>query len=130
MKSYYKVYQIYNDNCNMVQLPVMWTCIILRKLQVHLTYRSMVLKVATLRGLPQRRPNMEPRDIESNIPLVRTLTTPRNLLVEKLVPILRREERRGNIPRVVTLKNSRKPNPPPSMERLIRGKKQKFGYLA
>jgi hypothetical protein len=72
---------------------------------------------------------MDPRDTHQNIPL-RILTTPRNLLVEKLVPIPRREERRGNIPRVVTLNNSRKPNHPPSVERLRRGKKQNFGYSA
>jgi len=90
----------------------------------------MVPKVATPGGAPQRRPNMEPRDIQSNIPLVRTLTTPRNLLMEKLVRILRQEERRGNIPRFVILKNSRNPNHPPSMEILRRGKKQNFGYSA
>jgi hypothetical protein len=49
--------------------------------------------------------------------------------VEKLVPNLRKKERRGNIPRVMTLKNARKPNHPPSMERLRRGKKKKFGYF-
>jgi hypothetical protein len=113
----------------MVQLPVMWIGVILRKLQVDLRYRSMVLKVATPGGEPQRRPNMEPRDIQWNIPLVRTLTNPRNLLVVKLVPILRQEERRGNIPRVLTLKNSRNLNHPPSMERLRRENKKKFGYL-
>jgi hypothetical protein len=107
----------------------MWTNIILRKLQVHLRYKSMVLKVATPGGAPQGRPNMEPRDTHRKIPLVRTLTTPRNLLVEKLVPIPRREERRGNIPRVMTLKNSRNPNHPPSMERLRRGKKQEVWLL-
>jgi hypothetical protein len=107
----------------MVQLLVMWTCIILRKIQVHLRYKSMVLEVATPGGAPQRRPNMEPRDIQWKIPLVRKLTTPRNLLVEKLVPILKREEIRGNIPRVMTLNNSRKKNHPPSMEILRRGKK-------
>jgi hypothetical protein len=48
--------------------------------------------------------------------------------VEKLVPIPRREEIRGNIPRVMTLKRSGNPNNPPSMERLRRGKKQKFDY--
>ena len=106
----------------------MWTDITLRKLQVHLRYKIMVLRVATLGGAPQRRPNMEPRDIHWKIPLVRILTTPRNLLVEKLVPILIKEEIRGNIPTVVTLKNSRNPNHLPSMEILIRGKKKKFGY--
>ena len=130
MQSYCKFYQIYKGNYNRVQLPVTWIRIILRKLQFHLRYISMVLKVATLEGEPQRRPNMEPRDIQWNIPLARTLTTPRNLLVSKIVPILRQEERRGNIPRVMTLKNSRKPNHPPLMESLKRGEKQKFGYSA
>jgi hypothetical protein len=129
MQSYCKVYQIYKDNYNMVQLPVMWIGTILRKLQVHMRYKSMVWKVATLGGEPQGRPNMESRDTHWNVSL-RTLTTLRNLIVEKLVPILKREERRGNTTRVVTLKNSRKPNHPPSMERLRRGKKQKFGYSA
>jgi hypothetical protein len=93
-------------------------------------YISMVMNVATPGGAPQRRPKMDPRDIQWNIPLVRTLKNTRNILVEKLVPILRKDERRGNIPRVVTLKNSRKPNHPPSMEILRRGKKKKFGYVA
>jgi hypothetical protein len=53
---------------------------------------------------------------------VRTLTTPRSLPVEKLVPILRRDGIIGNIPRVMTLKNSRNPNHTPSMEKLRRGK--------
>jgi hypothetical protein len=66
MQSYCKVYQIYKGNYNMVQLPVMWTCIILRKLQVHLRYKSMVWKVATPGGAPQGRPNMEPRDTHGN----------------------------------------------------------------
>jgi hypothetical protein len=101
---------------------------ILIKLQVHLRYKSMVLKVDTPRGELERRPNMEPINVQCNIPLVRTLTTLRNLLVATLVPILGQEERRENIPRVVTMKNSRNPNPPPSMERLRRGKKKNFGY--
>jgi hypothetical protein len=63
MQSYCKVYQIYKGNCNMVHLPVMWTCIVLRKLKFHLRYKIMVWKVATPRGAPQRRPNMGPRDI-------------------------------------------------------------------
>ena len=73
----------------MDQQTTMWTDIILRRPKFHLIYKSMVLKVATLGGAPQRSPNMDPRYIQWNIPLVRTLTTPRNLLVEKIVPILR-----------------------------------------
>ena len=111
----------------MDQQPVMWKYIILRKLKVHLIYRSMVMKVATQGGAPQRRLNMEPRDANQKNPLVRKMTTPRNLLVAKLVHIFRGEERRGNIPRAMTLKSLRKPNHPLSMEKLKRGKKKKFG---
>jgi hypothetical protein len=71
------------------EIEVMWIDIILRKLQVHMRYKSMVLKLATPEGAPQGRPNMEPRDTNRKIPLVRILTNLRNLLVAKLVPILR-----------------------------------------
>jgi hypothetical protein len=90
----------------------MWADIILRKLKFHLRYESMVLKVATQGGTPQRSPNMEPRSIQRKNPLVRKLITPRNLLVEKLVHIPRGEERRGNISRAMTLKSLRNPNHP------------------
>jgi hypothetical protein len=76
----------------------------------------MALKVATPGESPQRRPNMEPRDTHQENPLVRKLTNPRNLLVEKLVHIPRGKERRENIPRVMTLKISRNLNHPLSME--------------
>jgi hypothetical protein len=93
-------------------------------------YKIMILKVATQGGVPQRRSNMEPRDIQRENPLVRKLTNPRIFLVVRLVHIPRGEERRGNIPRSMTLKILRNPNHPPSMVKLKRGKKQKFGYLA
>ena len=78
----------------------------------------MALKVARQGGAPQRRPNMETRD------------TLKNILVDKIVHIPRGKERRGNIPRVMIQKSSRNPNHPLSMEKLRRGKKQKFGCLA
>jgi hypothetical protein len=81
----------------------------------------MVLKVATPGGAPQRRPNMEPRDTHRKNPLVRKLITLRELLVEKIVHIPRGEEIRGNILIVMTLKISRNPNHPLSMEKLRRG---------
>jgi hypothetical protein len=81
----------------------------------------MALKVATQGGSPQRRPNMEPIYTHWKNLLVRKLTNPRNILVPKLVRIPRREEGRGNIPRVVALKSSRNKNHPLSMEKLIRG---------
>jgi hypothetical protein len=73
-------------------------------------------------------PNMDPRDTQRNNSLVRKLTTPRNLLVQKLFHIPKGEERRGNIPRPMTLKSLRKKNHPLSMEKLKMGKKKKFGY--
>jgi len=36
--------------------------IIRRKTRVHPIYESMVMKITTLGGAPQRRPDMEPRD--------------------------------------------------------------------
>jgi hypothetical protein len=90
----------------------------------------MVLKVATPGEAPQRRPNMEPRDIQWKIPMAKTLKTPRNIIVAKLVPIPTKEEIIGKIPRVMTLKSSGNPNHRPSMERLKRGKKNNFGYSA
>lgn len=113
----------------MDQKPVMWTYNILRKLKFHLRYESMVLKVATQGGEPQRRPNMEPRDTHWKNPLVRKLTTLRNLLVAKLGHTPRGEGRRRNIPRAMTLKSLRKTNHPLLMERLRRGKKHKFDCL-
>jgi hypothetical protein len=113
----------------MDQQPLMWTYIIIRKPKVHMRYKIMVLKVSPQGGGPQRRPNMDPRDIQRKNPLVRKLTTPRNFLAMRLVHIPRGEERRGNIPRVMTLKSLRKSNHPLSMEKLKRGKKQKFFYL-
>jgi hypothetical protein len=88
----------------MDQQPVMWTYIIRRKPRVNPRYERMAMKVAT-QGAPQRNPTMERRDTHRKNPLVRKLTTPRNLLVAKLVRIPRRKERRGNILRVTTLKS-------------------------
>jgi hypothetical protein len=123
MQSYCKDYHIYKGSYNMDQQLVMWTNSILRKLRVHLRYASMVPKVDTQGGAPQRRPKMEPRDTHRKNPLVRKPTTPRNILVAKQVHIPRGRERRGNIPRAMTLKSLRKPNHPLSMERLKMGKK-------
>jgi hypothetical protein len=51
------------------------------------------------------------------------MATPRGLLVEKLAHVIKGKERSERIPKVVILKNSRKPNHPLSMERLIKGKR-------
>jgi hypothetical protein len=52
-----------------------------------------------------------------------------DLLVEKLVHILKGKERSEIFPKFVTLKNSRKPNHPLSMGKLRKGKRQKLGLL-
>jgi hypothetical protein len=72
---------------------------------------------------------MDPRHIQRKNPLVRKLKTPSNFLVVRLVHIPRGEERRGNIPRAMTLNILINPNHPLSMEKLKRGKKKMFGYL-
>jgi hypothetical protein len=48
----------------------------------------------------------------------------RDLLVAKLVHILKGKERSESIPKVMILKSSRNPNHPLSMERLRKGKRQ------
>jgi hypothetical protein len=59
----------------------------------------------------------------------RKLTTPRNLLVEKLAHIVKGKARSERIPKVMTLKSSRNTNHPLSMERLQRGNMEKLGFL-
>jgi hypothetical protein len=65
----------------------------------------MDLKVATQGGSTQIRPNLELRYTHRKKPLVRKMTTARNIIVEKLVHIPKREEGRGNIPRFMSLKS-------------------------
>jgi hypothetical protein len=72
---------------------------------------------------------MEAREAHQESPLERKSTTPRDLLVAKLVHILKGKERSESIPKVMILKSSSKPNHPLSMERLRKGKRQKLGCL-
>jgi hypothetical protein len=85
--------------------------------------------VATQGEVPRGRPNLEAGDAHQESPLERERETLRDLLVEKLAHILRRKERSESIPKVTTLKSSRNPNHPLSMEILRRGKRQKLGCL-
>jgi hypothetical protein len=85
--------------------------------------------VATQGEAPRGSPNLEARDAHRESPLERELTTLRNLLVAKLAHILRRNEISKSIPKFMTLKSSRNPNHPLSMERLRKGKRQKLGCL-
>jgi hypothetical protein len=59
----------------------------------------------------------------------RKLENLRDLLVAKLAHIIRIKERSERIPKFMTLKSSRNPNLPLSMEILKRGKKHKLGFL-
>jgi hypothetical protein len=79
--------------------------------------------VATLRRVPQGRSNLEAGDTHQESPLERKLATLRDLLVAKLVRILKGKERSESIPKVMILKSSRNPNHPLSMERLRKGKR-------
>jgi hypothetical protein len=72
-------------------------------------------------------PKLEVGDAHRESPLERERTTLRDVLVEKPTHILRRKERSESIPKIMTLKSSRKPNHPLSMERLRKGKRQKLG---
>jgi hypothetical protein len=85
--------------------------------------------VATLGGVHQRRSNLEIGDTHRENPLERKLTTPRNRLVEKLAHNLKGKERSEIIPKVMTLKSSRNPNHPLSMEKLRKGKRKKLDCL-
>ena len=68
-------------------------------------------------------------DTHRESPLERELATPMDILVEKLAHILKRKERSENIPKIMTLKSSRKSNHPLSMEILRKGKRQNLVFL-
>ena len=85
--------------------------------------------MATQGEVPRGRPNLEVGDAHRESPLEREQETLRYLLVEKLAHVPRRKERSESTPKVVTLKNSRKPNHPLSMEILRREKRWKLGCL-
>jgi hypothetical protein len=55
--------------------------------------------------------------------------TQRDILVAKLFHILKGKGGNERIPKFMTLKNSRKPNHPPSTVRLRKGKRKKPGCL-
>jgi hypothetical protein len=81
--------------------------------------------VVTLRG----RPNLEVGDTHRDSPLERKLETLRDLLVARLIHILKGNEISESIPKVMSLKISRKPNHPLLMEILRKGKRRNLGFL-
>jgi hypothetical protein len=66
---------------------------------------------------------MEVGDTHWESPLERKLTTPMDLLVEKIAHILKGKDRSESIPGFMVLKSSRNPNHPLSMEILRKGKR-------
>jgi hypothetical protein len=77
----------------------------------------MVISVAILRGAPQERSTPKVKDQYQTIPLRRKLVIQKALPVAGLVPILEENRRSKRLPRVINLRNSERPNLPPSTVR-------------
>jgi hypothetical protein len=81
---------------------------------MNLKLRNMVISVATLRVAPRKRSTPEVKDKRRIIRLRRKLAIQRALLAAKLVPIPEENRRSKSLPKVENLKNSERPNHPPS----------------
>jgi hypothetical protein len=79
--------------------------------------RNMVVSVAILRGAPQEGSTPEVKDQCQMIPLRRKLAIQKALPAAAPVPILEENRRRKRLPRVINLRNSERPNLPPSTVR-------------
>jgi hypothetical protein len=79
--------------------------------------RNMVIAVAILRGAPQERSTPEVKDQCQTIPQRRKLAIQKALPAARPVPILEENRRSKRLPRVINLRNSKRPNLPPSMVR-------------
>jgi hypothetical protein len=84
---------------------------------MNLRCRNMVVSVAILRGAPQERSTPEVKDQCQTIPVRRKMAIQKALLGARPVPILEENRRNKRLPRVINLKNSERPNLPPSMVR-------------
>jgi hypothetical protein len=80
-------------------------------------YINMVISVAILRRAPQERSTLEVKDLCRTIPLRRKLAIQKALPVAGPVPIPKRNRRNKILPRVINLRNSERPNLPPSTVR-------------
>ena len=100
MQIYCRAYLTYSDKCSM-----------------NLRCRNMVISVAILRGAPQERSTPEVKDQFQMIPLRRKLVIQKALPAAGPVPILVENRRGKRLPRVTNLRNSGRPNLPPSMVR-------------
>jgi hypothetical protein len=81
---------------------------------MNLKLKNMVISVATLRGAPRKRSTPEVKDKRRMIPLRRKLVIQRALLAAEPVLIPEGNKKRKSLPKVKNLKNSKKPNHPPS----------------
>jgi hypothetical protein len=98
MQFYCRSYPTYNDKCS-------------RNL------RCRIMVVSVLREAHQERSTPEVKDQCQMIPLRRKLAIHKALPVAVPVPILEENKRNKRLPRVINLKNSERPNLPPSMVR-------------
>ena len=97
---YYRAYPTYNDKCSM-----------------NLGCRIVVVSVATLKEAHPERSTLEVKDQCQTIPLKRKLAIQRALPAAGPVPILKENRRRKRLPKFINLRNSERPNLPPSMVR-------------
>ena len=100
MQFYCRSYPTYSDKCSM-----------------NLRCRIVVMSMATLREAHTEKSTPEVKDQHQTIPLRRKLVIQKVLPVVGPVPIPKRNERRKRLPRVINLRNLKRPNLPPSMVR-------------
>jgi hypothetical protein len=77
----------------------------------------MVISVAILRGARLERSTPEVKDQCQMIPLRRKLAIHKALPAAEPVPILKRNRRSKRLLRIINLRNSKRPNLPPSTAR-------------
>jgi hypothetical protein len=100
MQFYCRDYPTYNDKCSM-----------------NLICKIVVVSVATLREAHLERSTPEVKDQCQTIPLRRKLVIKKALLAAGPVHILKRNRRSKRLPMVINLRNSKRPNLPPSTVR-------------
>jgi hypothetical protein len=79
--------------------------------------KNMVISISIQRGAPQGRSTPEVKDQCQMIPLRRKMAIQKALLATGPIPILKENRRSKRLPRVINLRNSERPNLPPSTVR-------------
>jgi hypothetical protein len=100
MQFYCRAYPTYSDKCSM-----------------NLRCRIVVVSVVTLREAHPERSTPEVKDQCQMIPLRRKLAIQKALPAAGPIHILKRNRRSKRLLRVINLRNSKRPNLPPSMAR-------------